>query len=360
MRDRNFPGVSRHKGRDGRIRWRARGKGKPEVMIPGEYGSPQFIAAWQAWKNEKVEIGASRTLPGSLSALLAVYYQHLPHSGLSRTTQLQYRATLERIRERNGDKPKEILSRKNIMAIRGRLKPEPSNMMLRAIRHLCRFAIDMEMISADPTAGLKKIRTKTDGFHSWTDAEVEQFEVFWPIGTRERLALSLLLYTAQRRSDIVRLGRQHEVESGCALSFRQVKTGSKLIIPIVQPLREAISAGPTGTLTYLETAHGKPFTSAGFGNWYGQACRRAGLKNCTAHGLRKAAATRLANAGCTTHEIRAITGHKTLGEVQRYTNDADQKRLALSAASHLLGAKQEQEFGKLSPRSGKLALKPLK
>jgi integrase len=360
MRDKNFPGVSRHKGRDGRIRWRARGKGKPEVMLPGAYGSPEFIAAWQAWKNEKTEIGASRTLPGSLSALLAAYYQHLPQSGLSRTTQLQYRATLERIRAKNGDKPKEVLSRKNIIAIRDRLKPEPSNMMLRAIRHLCRYAIDREMIDADPTSGLKKVRTKSDGFHSWTDGEVEQFEAHWPIGSRERLALSLLLYTAQRRSDVVRLGRQHEVDGGAALSFRQVKTGAKLVIPIVAPLREAISAGPTGALTYLETAHGKPFTSAGFGNWFGDACRAAGLKRCTAHGLRKAAATRLANAGCTTHAIRAITGHKTLGEVQRYTNDVDQRRLAETAAGHLVGAKREQKFGKLLPRSGKLPPKPLK
>jgi len=50
------------------------------------------------------------------------------------------------------------------------------------------------------------------------------------------------------------------------------------------------------------------------------------LRNCSAHGLRKAAARRLAEAGCTEHEIAAITGHASLREVQRYTKAADQKR----------------------------------
>lgn len=358
MRDRNFPGVSKHRGRDGRIRWRARGKGKPEIMLPGVYGSPEFIAAWQEWKNERAEIGAGRTLPGSLSALLAAYYTSPEFGALSKATQMQYRATLERLRVKNGDKPKEVLTRKNIIAIRDQLKPEPSNMMLRAIRHVCRYAVLREMLGVDPTAGLKKVRTKSTGFHSWTDEDVEQFEAFWPVGSRERLALALLLYTAQRRSDVVRLGRQHA--SNGALTFRQVKTGVRLTIPIVEPLRQAIEAGPTGSLTYLETGLGKPFTAAGFGNWFGAACRKAGLTACTAHGLRKAAATRLANAGCTAHEIQSITGHKTLGEVQRYTRDADQKRLAEAAAGHLIGPKTEPKSGKLLPRSGKHLPKPLK
>ena len=358
MRDKNFPGVSRHRGRDGRIRWRARGKGKPEIMLPGTYGSPEFIAAWQEWKNEKAELGASRTLPGSLSALLAAYYTSPEYGSLSKATQMQYRATLERLRVKNGDKPKEVLTRKNIIAIRDQLKPEPSNMMLRAIRHVCRYGVVREMLASDPTAGLKKARTKSAGFHSWTDEDVGRFEAVWPIGTREHLALALLLYTAQRRSDVVRLGRQHS--AGGALTFRQVKTGVRLTIPIVEPLKQAIEAGPTGSLTYLETAHGKPFTPAGFGNWFGAACRKAGLQSCSAHGLRKAAATRLANAGCSAHEIQSITGHKTLGEVQRYTRDADQKRLAEGAADRLIGPKAEPEFGKLLPRSGKHAPKPLK
>ena len=79
------------------------------------------------------------------------------------------------------------------------------------------------------------------------------------------------------------------------------------------------------------TEYGKPFTAAGFGNWFRTRCDEAGLSNCSAHGLRKAAANALAVAGATTQEIMAVTGHESLAEVERYTKSADQKRRAESA-----------------------------
>jgi site-specific recombinase XerD len=86
----------------------------------------------------------------------------------------------------------------------------------------------------------------------------------------------------------------------------------------------------------LVTASGKPFSPAGFGNWFRQVCDEAGLPGkCAAHGLRKAAARRLAEAGCTAHQIMSITGHKTLREVTRYTESADRRGLAVAAMSKL-------------------------
>ncbi len=96
-------------------------------------------------------------------------------------------------------------------------------------------------------------------------------------------------------------------------------------------LQAIIDATPSEHLTFLTTAFGKPFTAAGFGNWFREQCNEAGLPHCSAHGLRKAAARRLAEAGCTAHEIAAITGHASLREVQRYTKAADQTRLAVAA-----------------------------
>jgi len=89
-------------------------------------------------------------------------------------------------------------------------------------------------------------------------------------------------------------------------------------------------------LTFLTTARGGPFSSASFGNWFRDACEAAGLKGRTAHGLRKTAATRLADAGCTTKQIQAITGHATMREVERYTKAADQERLARQAIARLI------------------------
>ena len=98
---------------------------------------------------------------------------------------------------------------------------------------------------------LKKIRS--GGFHCWTDEELEIFERHWPIGTRERLAFALLLYSFQRRGDVIRLGRQH-VAQGC-LAIVQHKTKAKLTIPVHPDLQRIIDATPSGNLTFLCTSH---------------------------------------------------------------------------------------------------------
>jgi integrase len=81
-----------------------------------------------------------------------------------------------------------------------------------------------------------------------------------------------------------------------------------------------------------QTLRGKPFDPHAFTPWFGEACKAAGLpRECTFHGLRKAACRRLAEAGCTVHEIAAISGHASLREVERYTKAADQAKLARAA-----------------------------
>ena len=115
------------------------------------------------------------------------------------------------------------------------------------------------------------------------------------------------------------------------MSVRQQKTGAELAIPVHTELQTIITATTTGQMTFLITELGKPFTPAGFGNWFRDRCDEAGLSHCSAHGLRKAAARRLAEAGCTANEIAAVTGHASLREIARYTKAADQKRLATAA-----------------------------
>src|SRR3954447_1969267 len=87
-------------------------------------------------------------------------------------------------------------------------------------------------------------------------------------------------------------------------------------------------ATPNEHLTFLVTQDGSPFTAAGFGNHF-RGCNEANLpKQCSAHGLRKAACRRLAEAGCSANVIASISGHRTLSEVARYTKAADQQRMA--------------------------------
>jgi len=197
------------------------------------------------------------------------------------------------------------------------------------------FAVATGQISSDPTAAFEPAKAKAGRIHTWTEAEIEQFEAHHPVGSRARLAMALLLYTGQRRSDVVRMGPQHIRKS--VLSVTQQKTGTELAIPVHPRLAEIIAATECGHLAFLVTAAGAPFS-------------QAGLPQCSAHGLRKAACRRLAEIGCSAPEIASISGHKTLKEVQRYIEEADQARLAQAAMRRMTGHSENVEVSNLYER----------
>jgi integrase len=196
------------------------------------------------------------------------------------------------------------------------------------------------------------VKARTTGFKTWSEAHIERFEAKHPIGTKARLAFALLLYTGQRRGDVVKMGPQH-IHRG-VLTIDQGKTDggeeAHLEIPVHPRLREIIDATPSGHLSFLVTSFGKPFTSNGFGNWFRDLCDQAECHDVSAHGLRKATARRLAEIGCSTHEIAAITGHATLSEVDRYTKAASRKRLAKSAMAKLIESDREHQVSNLCVR----------
>jgi len=186
----------------------------------------------------------------------------------------------------------------------------------------------------DPTVGIKPAKSvASGGYHSWSEEEIAQYEAKHPIGTRARLAMGLLLYTAQRRGDIVRMGPQHVRDGMITVRAQKTSrtTGKVLRIPVHRTLAELLVAAPTKHLTFLITRAGAPFSAAGFGNKMREWCDEAGLPQCTAHGLRKAECRRLAEAGCSEHEIAAISGHESLSEIRTYTRAAEQARLARAA-----------------------------
>lgn len=183
----------------------------------------------------------------------------------------------------------------------------------------------------------KVLKPKTGGFHTWTEDDIASFEAVHPIGGRPRLAFGILLYTAQRRSDVVRMGRQH-IRYGLRHVVQQ-KTGATLAIPMHPELVKIIEATPNVNLTYLVTRDGSPFTPAGFTNWFREVCNEANLpRGRSAHGLRKAACRRLAEAGCSANVIASISGHASLREVQRYTAAADQRRMAKEGMTKVVDA----------------------
>jgi len=316
--------------RYGKARWYFRRAGFKKVPLPGLPWSPEFMAAYeQALAGQPALIGVERTIPGTLRALAVSYFASPAFRTTRPSTQYTYRNVIDRLCAEHGDKRVVLLRREHIIRLLAARTPGAANALRRSLRALMQHAVEIGMRTDNPTADVRKVPTaKGEGYHSWTEGEIEQFERHHPVGSRARLAFALLLYTGQRRSDVVRMGRQHLSDN--AICVRQVKTGREVWVPVHEALTPILTSASTN-LTFLLTDQGKPYTAAGFGNWFRDQCRAARLCGCSAHGLRKAAARRLAEAGCSTHEIAAITGHASLKEIARYTEAADRRRLAVSA-----------------------------
>ena len=335
--------------RHGKARWYFRRAGFKKVPLPGLPWSPEFMAAYErALAGQPAPIGAERTIPGTLRDLAVSYFASPAFRTTRPSTQYTYRNVIDRLCAEHGDKRVALLQREHVIKLLAARAHTPgtANALRTSLRALMRHAVEIGLRSDDPTRDVRKVPTaKSDGYHSWTDAEIAQFERHHPVGSRARLAFALLLYTGQRRSDVVRMGRQH-IDDG-TICVRQVKTGREVWIPVHEALAP-ILAEASANLTFLLTDQGKPYTAAGFGNWFRDQCRAAGLHGCSAHGLRKAAARRLAEAGCTVHEIAAITGHASLKEVARYTEAVDRRRLAQSAMAKVrtLSDKLDRKFVK--------------
>ncbi len=319
--------------------------GFPRVRLPGLAGSTEFMDAYRAALDSRPEpIGMSRSKPGSISAAIAGYYASSAfRDGLSPSSKIVRRAVLEAFRRAHGDKPIATLPKKFLVALFDTMTPAGGRNWLKAIRALMQHCVRHELIGQDPTLGIKLRPVKGDGFHTWSEEQIALYEANHPVGTKPRLALGL--HTAQRRGDVIRMGRQH-IRDGL-LHVRQQKTGTELLIPIHPDLQATLDAGPCGDLTFLLNANGRPFDGKVFTQWFAQQCAAAGLASqCTFHGLRKAACVRLAEAGCTASEIASISGHKTLREIERYTKGADQARLARNAMARTQERKQEHRVSK--------------
>jgi integrase len=307
--------------------------------LPGLLGSAAFLVAYQEALNESpLPIGTKRNKAGTVSAALVGYYGSSIYFGsLAPGTQAMRRAILERFRAAHGELPIATLPQKFIVLTLGKMKPFAARNWLKAIRHLMQYAVSADLCQIDPTQGIKLPKVKTDGIYTWNEQDIAGFEAAHPIGTKARLAFAVLLYTAQRRSDVIRMGRQH-IRDG-VLQVRQDKNGAVLDIPVHPELRAVIDATPGEHLTFVTTKTGKSYSGNDFSEQFRAWCDAAELpKACSPHGLRKAACRRLAEAGCSANEIAAISGHATLSEVQRYTKAADQARMARNAMARQANA----------------------
>jgi integrase len=302
-----------------------------------------------------ISVGAKRTMPGTFSALIIAYYSSREFGSLAPASARARRNILERFREGRVNATGLLIGDCRVAHLRAShveamLKersgtPAAAKVFVKTLRYLMQFAIRQSYRSDDPTAGIGLPRFKSDGWVSWDEEQIAAFEAHHAIGSRARLAFALLLFTAQRRSDVLRMGRQH-LRKG-VLSVRQQKTGATLEIPVHPALQSILDATPSDNLTFMVTANGRPFVAGAFNDIFRRWCDEAGIpKRFKPHGLRKAACRRLAELGCSANQIMAISGHRSLSEAEKYVRAADQRRLARDAIDTLTRAFPGTNSGK--------------
>ena len=326
--------VHQFRDRHGRLRYYFRRPGIKAVPLPGLVGSEEFMAAYQAALITAVinpEIGADRTLPGTINALVVAYYRSQEWQDLSVHTKSNRKPHIERFREAHGSKRVAILERRHIEALMAAIPVlTMRKVWLDAIRKLLQSGVPA-MITRNPADGIASPRLKkSKGHHTWTDDEIEQYRAHWPLGTQQRLVMEFALEATSRRAEVIRLGPQH-VKNG-RIRIERLHGSRDVDIPLTPELAGAIDAMPKAHLTFLVSQWGRPYSAKRLGERFAEWATQAGLlARCRLHGLKKGGMRRLAEAGNTTHELMAVSGHKTLAMVQHYTEAADRLKLADSA-----------------------------
>ena len=271
--------VHEFRDRYGAPRYYFRKAGFKQVPLPGLPGSAEFMASYASALDHMParEVGAARTIAGTINSAVVGYLGSVAFHNLAPVSQKHYRGILERIRREHGDKRIALLERRHLLRMLDAKAATPvaARAFLLCLRALIRYAINTGVREDDPTLGIRMAKPKTDGFENWSEQEIAAFEATHAVGTTARLAMALLLYTAQRRADVIRMGRQHVREG--VIYTRQQKTGATLAIPVCPELAAILDATPSDHLTFLTTDRGRVFLPDGFSRWFRRCCDEAGL-----------------------------------------------------------------------------------
>jgi len=329
---RPLPHLHRENTRHGKTVWYVRvGKG-PRIRLRAEFGTEDFDGEYQAaLTGQPRKRGAPAA--GTLAWLIERYRETAEWSGRSAATRKQREHIFQQIIASAGHEPFGKITMETITAGRDRRahKPHQARHFLDAMRGLFRWAVKARHTRHDPTAGVTNPpRKHGDGFIPWTEEHVAAYQQRWPLGTKERVWLDVLLYSGLRRGDAVRYGRQHVRNDVGRIKTEKSGFTVTAVVPVLPVLAETLAAGPCGDLTFIVGERGQPLTKESFGNAFRAACRAAGVPG-SAHGVRKIAATTAANNGATTSQLKALFAWTTDSMPAIYTRNADRERLGREA-----------------------------
>lgn len=325
-----YPHVHRQRTRHGKwVYYYREGKGK-RIRLPNP-NDPGFREAYlRACAGEAPKV--SRTREGTLKWLWERYTtESAKWAAYGEGTKRQRTNIMRKILATNADKALSVFTPDVIQAgiDRRHETPAAAKNFLKTMRGLFEWAKRMRLVAIDPTIGSILPEYRSQGFHPWTIEDVAKFREAHPVGTHERLAMELMLLAGLRRSDVVRVGRQHI--AGRVLTIDTAKTGERVSVELSDDLLRLIDATPRKGLHLIESSKGRPFVKESFGNWFREACDKAGIKK-SAHGLRKLSATLAAEGGAATHQLMAQYGWTNIATAEIYTKSIDRKRLGIEAS----------------------------
>ncbi|MBC2668734.1 tyrosine-type recombinase/integrase [Novosphingobium piscinae] len=348
--------VSKFESQHGKVRYVFRRKGFKGGYFRSELGTEDFRAEYHAFMHpDQVEAPKpvpSKAKPGTIDDLVDRYFAVPERLGPSEVTQQKVRAVIEDFRTGRGDRPVSLVTFEAIDKIVAKklVKTGTGNKtkggihaarkLRKELVRLFEFARKLKMLDHNPAADSEKVRVpveqRTTGFHAWTEDEIQQFRQHWALGTKQRLAMELYLWTDQRRCDVYKMGR-NQIEGGC-IPVTQEKTGKLIWVPLAPQLLEAIvamSPADTSPFCFIVSRKGTAYTKESFGNWFKDACVEAGLPHCNGHGLRKATLRRMAELQMSNKTMKSLSGQERDETLAGYIATADQKRLAAAAIREL-------------------------
>ena len=343
-----FPHVERDP-KGGQTYYYLRRPGFPRVRLPGPYGGLEFREAYDramAAPVAPVPIGASRTIPGSMNALIVSFYRSARFQNLKASTATVYRGFLEKLRVEHGEKRAAGMQPKHVRAIiDAKTSPNARKRLLKILSSLMKHAVETGIRDDNPARDVEAKVPASDGFATWSEAEIAAFRAAYPIGSTPRLVFELALNTGQRRDDIARMGWRDL--AGDEITIRQEKTGTEVMVPIAPDLRAALDAIPTDSAvvplhgergTFVMTGSGKPFTAAGLGNAFREWMRQGGFpRDCRSTG-----SGRPADAASPKRDARRIKSWRSWA-IGRFRRRSDTLR-------HSPGSRRRERQRRRSPR----------
>jgi len=280
-------------------------RGGPRLV--GDYGSPEFIASYNAAIATKVAAPEGRLL-----SLLQGYQTSQDFLSLRERTRADYIKQIAKIEPRLGDCPLKALSDprtrgvfldwRDELALKSKRQADYAYTVLARVLS---WAKDRGKITVNTGERGGGVCHGTHVDFVWSVEDEAAFLEHAP--AHLHLPMLLALWTGQRQGDLLRL--PWSAYDGATIRLRQSKTGARVAIAVGAPLKAALDAARKHGPVILTSANGRPWTEGGFRMSWWLAARKAGIVGVTFNDLRGTAVTRLALVGCTEAEIATITGH---------------------------------------------------